>query len=337
MNQMVYTESSTTMDNQPHNIEKNLLVSIVIGNYNYEKFINQAIDSALNQTYQNIEVIVVDDGSKDKSRDIIVSYGNRLIPIFKENGGQPSNYNAGFAASRGELICFLDSDDIFLPNKVADIVRIFESNEEVSWCFHSLQLVDAKCNPLELKIGTDYISAVCDFRNRIKAGKIPPYLPPSSALCFRRSLLEKILPMPTTKSTPGSDHYVKFMAVALTKGFLLGSNLTLQRIHDSNMGTLRSDVQRVRAREYLFTSKWIRQEFPQFKKFANKLCAVGIMFSKNADNNDFENHLLIQNYLKTISLVEKFNIDTILMYFFLRGRIEVMLRKAKKTLELSKA
>ncbi|RCJ25541.1 hypothetical protein A6770_27675 [Nostoc minutum NIES-26] len=324
------------MDNQLHNLESNPLVSIVIGNYNYERFLNEAIDSALNQTYQNIEIIVVDDGSKDKSRGIIASYGDRLIPILKENGGQPSNYNAGFAASRGDLICFLDSDDIFLPNKVADIVRIFESNEEVGWCFHSLQLVDAKCNPLELKIGTDYISGVCDFRNRIKAGKIPPYLPPSSALCFRRSLLEKILPMPTTKLTPGSDHYVKFMAVALTKGFLLGSNLTLQRIHDSNMGTLRSDVQRVRAREYLFTSKWIRAEFPQFKKFANKLFAVGIMFNNNAHNNDFENHQLIQNYLKTISMVEKININTILMYYFLRSRIELMLKKAKKTLELSK-
>lgn len=309
------------MNKQTHKVESNALVSIVIGNYNYERFLNQAIDSALNQTYKNIEVIVVDDGSKDKSRDIIASYGDQIIPVFKENGGQPSNYNAGFAASRGDIICFLDSDDIFLSNKVADIVKIFEFHEEVGWCFHNLQLVDEKCNPLDIKIGTDYISGVYDFQDRIKAGKIPPYLPPSSALCFRKSLLEKILPMPTTKATPGSDHYVKFMAVALSKGFMLGSNLTLQRIHDSNMGTLNRDVRRIRAREYTYTGIWIRQEFPSFRKFANKLLSVATSFSWSIENKDFENMKTMRSYLSSSSMLEKLEIYLRATYYYLNSLI----------------
>ncbi|MFN6571200.1 glycosyltransferase family 2 protein [Dendronalium sp. ChiSLP03b] len=320
------------MNNQIHKVENNPLVSIVIGNYNYDKFLGQAIDSALNQTYPNIEVIVVDDGSQDKSREIIASYGNRIIPILKKNGGQPSCYNEGFLASRGTIICFLDSDDIFLVRKVAEVVKVFESFAEVAWCFHSIQLISEKGKLLDIVVTPNYISRQCDFRGRIRIGKIPPALPPSSGLSFRKSLLEKILPMPTTRQVSASDYYIKFLAVALGKGFTLSENLAHQRIHDNNAATLRKDRQHIKAREYLLTGKWIKQEFPQFKKFANKLFAVGIFFNKNAKTNDYENNEIIQNYLKNTSIYEKINISTIIHYFSIRGGIELMLKKAKKLL-----
>jgi glycosyltransferase involved in cell wall biosynthesis len=101
------------------------LVSILINNYNYARFLREAIDSALSQSYSRVEIILVDDGSTDQSREIISAYGSRLIPIFKENGGQASAFNAGIAASRGDILCFLDSDDYFYPGKVARIVEIF--------------------------------------------------------------------------------------------------------------------------------------------------------------------------------------------------------------------
>src|SRR5215213_900396 len=93
------------------------LVSVIIDNYNYGRFLREAIDSALGQTYPRVEVIVVDDGSTDDSRAVIAAYGDRVVPVLKENGGQASAFNAGFAASRGELICFLDADDTFMPEK----------------------------------------------------------------------------------------------------------------------------------------------------------------------------------------------------------------------------
>ncbi|NWF57763.1 MAG: glycosyltransferase [Fischerella sp.] len=308
------------MEKQQHKDEKNPLVSIIIGNYNYERFLKEAIDSALNQTYQNIEVIIVDDGSKDKSREIISSYGERIIPVFKENGGQPSNYNAGFTTSRGDIICFLDSDDIFLPHKVAEAVNIFESYEEIAWCFHSVSLIDEKGNPLNLTTTPNYISRECDFRARIKAGRMPPNFPPSSALCFRRSVLEKILPMPTTKATPGSDHYVKLMAAALSKGFILGNDLTLQRIHGSNMGTLRGNVRFVRVKEYTYTGLWIRQEFPSFRRFANKLVSGATAFNW-ITGNDTENIKTIKNYLSSSSIVERLDIYLRAVYYYVNSLI----------------
>ena len=101
------------------------LASIIITSYNYERFLPRAIDSALQQTYPSKEIIIVDDGSTDNSRHIINSYGDRIIPIFKENGGLNSATNAGFFASRGEIIFFLDSDDIFFPHKVETMVNYF--------------------------------------------------------------------------------------------------------------------------------------------------------------------------------------------------------------------
>ena len=82
------------------------LVSINVNNYNYARFLNQAIDSALNQTYPNIEVVVVDDGSQDSSQEIIGSYGNQIVPVLKENGGQASAFNEGFRVSQGEIVMF---------------------------------------------------------------------------------------------------------------------------------------------------------------------------------------------------------------------------------------
>lgn len=68
-----------------HTDKKLPLVSIIINNYNYGRFLREAIDSALNQTYPHVEVIVVDDGSTDGSQEIITSYGDRVIPVLKEN------------------------------------------------------------------------------------------------------------------------------------------------------------------------------------------------------------------------------------------------------------
>ncbi len=89
--------------------------TIIITSHNYGRFLRQCINSALEQTYPDTEVIVVDDGSVDESPQIIRSYGSRIIPVLKENGGQASAFNAGFKLSNGDFICFVDSDDVLLP------------------------------------------------------------------------------------------------------------------------------------------------------------------------------------------------------------------------------
>ncbi len=104
------------------------LITIIINNYNYSLFLKAAIESALGQNYPAVEVVVVDDGSTDDSREIIGQYGRRVLAVLKENGGQASAFNAGFARSQGKFIIFLDADDMLLPDTARQVSEIFQAN-----------------------------------------------------------------------------------------------------------------------------------------------------------------------------------------------------------------
>jgi glycosyltransferase involved in cell wall biosynthesis len=127
------------------------LVSIIICNYNYGKYLRQAIDSALAQTYPAIEVVVVDDGSTDDSREIILSYGDRVVPVFKRNAGQISAMNAGFSSCTGETISFLDADDVLLLHRVERAVAVLDTYPRVGWVRSKVKHVDEKLRPMGLE------------------------------------------------------------------------------------------------------------------------------------------------------------------------------------------
>lgn len=93
-------------------------VSIVIPVYNGEDYLREAIDSALAQTYDNYEIIVVNDGSTDRTDEIILSYGNKLRYFSKSNGGQSSALNMGIEKMEGEYFSWLSHDDVYFPNKI---------------------------------------------------------------------------------------------------------------------------------------------------------------------------------------------------------------------------
>src|SRR5688572_17270136 len=117
------------------------LVSVLINNYNYARFLPDAIESALNQTYPAIEVIVVDDGSTDESAAVIQRFGTRIVPVLQQHGGQDAALNAGASIARGELLALLDSDDYFVPHKIDLIVREFQNRPEAVLFCHPAQTV----------------------------------------------------------------------------------------------------------------------------------------------------------------------------------------------------
>ena len=93
-------------------------VSVIIPTYNYGRFIAETIESALGQTLLPHEVIVVDDGSTDETAEVVASFGERVRYIYQENAGVCAARNRGVAASSGDLIAFLDADDIWEPTKL---------------------------------------------------------------------------------------------------------------------------------------------------------------------------------------------------------------------------
>lgn len=118
------------------------LVSVVIPAYNRVDLTIQTIDSVLAQTYPALEVIVVDDGSTDNTRERLRVYGDRIRYIHKENGGACSARNTGFRAARGKYIGFLDCDDLYEPQKVAVCVEKLEERPEYGFVHTDAVVID---------------------------------------------------------------------------------------------------------------------------------------------------------------------------------------------------
>lgn len=242
------------------------LVSVIINNYNYGRYLGEAIDSALKQSYPCMEVIVVDDGSTDNSREIIASYGRQVIPVLKENGGQASAFNAGFAVSRGDIVCFLDSDDVFLPNKIEKVVKARQRYPDAVLYYHQMRVINSEGKfkgrrwPLNLWAGL--------IQERVeKSGGYWPR-PVTSALCFARSYLQLVLPMPVDGFRLCADAYLGDLAPFCGAVAGVPEVLSLYRRHNQNnfdsLATDNQDVLRKKIEQHIF-------EYEQLKKALVKL------------------------------------------------------------------
>lgn len=149
----------------------NELVSVIIPSYNSTKFIQQAIESVINQTYSNWEMIVVDDCSKDNSVKIIEEYqekDNRIKLIeFKVNQGPARARNRAIKEARGRYIAFLDSDDIWLPNKLEKQIKFMKDNNLV-FTYSSYKLIDEDNNDLGEFLVPRYIT----YKSMLKSNSV---------------------------------------------------------------------------------------------------------------------------------------------------------------------
>ncbi len=224
-----------------------MLVSAVIVNYNYSRFFAEAIDSVLDQTYPDVEVIVVDDGSTDDSRDIIAGYGDRIIPIFKENGGHASAFNAGFAAGRGELVCFLDSDDVWLPTKVAEVAAAAMEDPHAVLVYHQVRHAEADGTPANRVIPPVVLQGSINSM-AARSGAWWQF-PPTSGLCFRQTFLNRVMPVPEERYRRYADPYLADVAPFLGPVYGIPAALALYRQHQNSHSNTQSIASRMRIYE----------------------------------------------------------------------------------------
>jgi glycosyltransferase involved in cell wall biosynthesis len=124
----------------------NSYVSVIIPTYNSAEFVIQAIDSVLNQTYTNYEVIVIDDGSTDNTRQILEPYQFKINYIYQDHQGVATARNRGIEAAKGQLIAFLDADDLFLPQKLQQQVAILKAQPQIGMVISGWQITDQQGN-----------------------------------------------------------------------------------------------------------------------------------------------------------------------------------------------
>lgn len=130
------------------------LVSIIIPVYNGSNYMREAIDSALNQSYKKIEILVINDGSNDddKTEEIALSYGDKIRYLKKENGGVSSALNLGIREMKGQYFSWLSHDDVYLPNKIEKQVDMLKSHDNENLiCYCNDEKIDKNSQPISVK------------------------------------------------------------------------------------------------------------------------------------------------------------------------------------------
>ena len=126
-------------------------VSVIIPTYNRASLISRAVDSVLAQTFKDYEVIIIDDGSKDNTKEVLESYTGRVKYIYQNNGGISVARNRGIEESNGKYIAFLDSDDYWAPEKLEMQAKILDENPKVGIVYVRMPIVNEKGEVLGMK------------------------------------------------------------------------------------------------------------------------------------------------------------------------------------------
>lgn len=210
------------------------LVTVLIDNYNYADFLPAAVDSALNQTYPAVEVLVVDDGSTDGSREILAGYGERIRVVCQQNAGQATALNAGVVEARGEIVLTLDSDDVLAPDLIDRVAKVFAADPRCVKVAYRLEVITADGErtgawmpprriPLQQGDLREQALRVRGFRTA-----------PTSGNAWSTAALRRLPPVPVDSYRQHADRWWSDLVALLGTVAVLPEPGGLYRIHPSN-------------------------------------------------------------------------------------------------------
>ncbi|HTY45070.1 MAG TPA: glycosyltransferase family A protein [Patescibacteria group bacterium] len=204
---------------------ENKLVSVIIAVYNCQRYLAEAIESVLAQTYAPLELIVVDDGSTDESARVAKGFSGRLRYVYQPHGGLSVAVNYGMQLAQGELFAFLDADDLWLENKLSTQVAFLDGHQQFDMIFtHVKQFYSPE---LEQDIKTKYTFT-----------EIMPGYSTCSLLIKRESFFRVGTFDVSCRLGQFIDWYMKAQEAGL-KSALLPDVLVKRRIHDANTGIIK--------------------------------------------------------------------------------------------------
>lgn len=211
-------------------------VTVIVDTFNHDRFIEQALGSILEQDYpqSDLEIIVVDDGSTDKTQAVLSKFGDKITVIKKQNGGQASAFNAAIPLARGEIVAFLDGDDWWAKNKLSNVMMEFSRSAEIGVVGHGFYEYDENAQQtravlpgltrqVELTVladGIGFTNTMCFFG--------------TSRVSIRKRILDRIGQIPESLVVE-ADEFMSTMAVAKSHATILNEPLTFYRIHTGNL------------------------------------------------------------------------------------------------------
>ena len=198
-------------------------ISVVMPSYNHARYLRSAIDSVLSQGYPALELIVIDGGSRDESIDILKSYGERLQFVSERDRGQADAINRGFGRAKGDILCWLNSDDMFMPGAIPNAVRAFEEHPHVDFVYGRGWNIDESGEIIDdAGVLTFDLWKLIHQRNFIQ----------QPSCFFRRSLIERVGPIDE------SLHYVMdwdlWIRFAAYRGLYVDDFWSYNRVHREN-------------------------------------------------------------------------------------------------------
>jgi glycosyltransferase involved in cell wall biosynthesis len=218
------------------------LVSVIIPVYNRDRYLAEAIESVLAQTYPAIELIVVDDGSSDRSAEIAQSYP--VIYHFQPNGGIGSARNAGIALATGEFLAFLDSDDIWVTDKLAKQMAAFDANPHLEAVFgYAQQFYSPEVNE--------------EFRKRILCPEKPIAAHLSTAMLIKRTAFMRIGLFETNLTVVVDINWYIWALENQLQQLTLPDIVYHRRLHETNHSIIEHD--KIRQNIHILKAKLDRQ------------------------------------------------------------------------------
>ncbi len=209
-------------------------ISVLVDTYNHERYIEEALVSVLEQRVADAEceIVVVDDGSTDRTPEMVAKFARRVRLIRKENGGQASAFNVGISECTGEIITFLDGDDWWAPGKLKAVADALASDKEVGLVGHGITevLADGR-RQTELLRGMPRFRI--DSRDGAETFRLRKSFLGTSRMTYRADVLREIGRVPESLRFQ-ADEYLFTLAGLFADVLILREPLTFYRLHDAN-------------------------------------------------------------------------------------------------------
>ena len=321
----------------------NSIISIIVPIYNVEDYLKECIDSILRQTFKNIEIILVNDGSTDRSYEICKTFrDDRIILINKKNGGLSDARNKGVEASSGEYIVFVDSDDVIHHQLIEELAHnLFRYNADISGCnlvkFHDGETVNWACDNPEIQQWNS---------EEIMAHLVGEYSHELTVACCKMYHRSVILSHPFPSGKIHEDEFTSYKILGSCKSFIYSPKKLYgyRQRKNSIMSTynLKSEIDKIEAKSALFvyykTNVIDRHSIARafFLLMRNIELSYYIIYSVNRHSEFLEE--LIEDfsdyYIKNIDIIKNLNIyeRSILFIFYKSKFLYRLIEKVKKGL-----
>jgi len=210
-------------------------VSVLIDTYNHERFIEEAITSVLEQNFcpSDFEILVVDDGSTDRTPELVRKFGPRVRHLCKENGGQASAFNLGIPQCSGEIVAFLDGDDWWARDKLSRVISAFASDPAVGFVGHGItEVLQDGSKRSELVRETHHVHL--DTVSGARTFRLRKSFLGTSRMAIRADVLRRIGQIPT-ELVIQADECLFTLAILFSGALILREPLTFYRLHSGNL------------------------------------------------------------------------------------------------------